>query len=252
MKKLFLVVALTTATLAVSGTSLAHFEGVPETKSYDVIYSNDKPVIDGFLNEDIWSKVPAVTSFVNPWGGVNPPTSFKAYHDQKYLYFAFQVTDPQVITHEVIFHEMQIPREDRVELFFAPGNLAANISGNYPHYYALEIDKNGRALSVERTIEKGGYFNLGWEMQSLNARGQYNKDGYVVEGQIALSELNSLGVINHNEIRAGIYRAEFSVNGKEQANWITWVNPNTPKPDFHNNMSFGEFVLLPDSEAANK
>jgi hypothetical protein len=47
------------------------------------------------------------------------------------------------------------------------------------------------------------------------------------------------------EFFAGVYRAEFSrkPRGDVHFGWMSWVDPQTPKPDFHVASSFGVFEL---------
>ena len=74
--------------------------------------------------------------------------------------------------------------------------------------------------------------------------------GYSVQGSISLDELASLGCIHEGksggrELIAGAYRAEFHRDDEGQViqDWISWVDPKVPKPDFHIPGSFGRFVL---------
>lgn len=216
--------------------------------SYNVVYNNQAPTLDGKLDDGVWKDVKAITDFSNPWvEDKMPSTEFKAYHDDKNLYFAFDVVDPNVVVYDQTDHEWMVAREDRVELFMAPGAIdQANADGSYPKYMALEMDYKGRALSMLRDSQKN--VDAKWDPSTLELKGERTDKGYVLEGQISLKELNDLGLIKDNTIQAGVYRAEFSIiegKGKERADWITWVNPQTEKPNFHINSSFGKFVLEP-------
>lgn len=65
-----------------------------------------------------------VTDFVNPWEQAQmPKTEFKAFHNDQYFYFSFDVEDPNILIYDTTDHEWMVAREDRVELFMAPGKL---------------------------------------------------------------------------------------------------------------------------------
>ncbi|WP_410685734.1 sugar-binding protein [Avibacterium paragallinarum] len=67
-------------------------------KSYNVAFESQAPVLDGKLDEAVWGKVQGVTDFVNPWEQAQmPKTEFKAFHDDQYFYFSFDVEDPNVL-----------------------------------------------------------------------------------------------------------------------------------------------------------
>ncbi|PVX41546.1 carbohydrate binding protein with CBM9 domain [Pasteurella langaaensis DSM 22999] len=216
------------------------------TKTYQVAYESQAPVLDGKLDDAVWGKVKAVTDFTNPWEQTKmPKTEFKAFHDDQNFYFSFDVEDPNIVVYDTVDHEWMVAREDRVELFMAPGEIDKPLAdGKYPKYIALEMDYKGRTLSMIRDVAKN--INREWDPKTLETVGVRTEKGYTLEGKIALSELKEHNLIQGNKIRAGAYRAEFSiVEGKEQAKWITWVDPKTEKPNFHINSSFGEFVLEP-------
>lgn len=216
-----------------------------DKNTYVVAYDQQAPVLDGKLNEEVWAKLTPI-SFVNPWEEAKmPDTQFKAYHDDQYLYFAFDVEDPNTVIFEKVHDEMMIARQDRVELFFAQAPIdKVRADGSYPNYFALEMDYHGRTLSIKADSQKNR--DISWNMETLEATGELTDKGYTLEGRIALQELKDLDLIHDNKIQTGVYRAEFSiVDGREVTNWITWVNPQTEKPNFHINSSFGTFILAP-------
>lgn len=68
--------------------------------------------------------------------------------------------------------------------------------------------------------------------------------GYLVEGCISLSALESLGMpsLRHgNAMRIGIFRADYrhEAKGGVQEHWLSWVAPAVPTPDFHVASAFG-------------
>lgn len=239
MKKLISLSVLSTC-MALSVNAQNH----QDTNTYHVGYHSAAPVLDGKFDEEVWGKVTALTDFTNPWVEEKmPATSFKAYHDGEYFYFGFDVEDPNIVAYEKLDDEWMVARQDRVELFFAQAPIdQQREDGSWPNYFALEMDYHGRTLSIKADSQKNR--DADWNMETLEAKGVRTDKGYTLEGRIALAELDKLGVIHDNRIQAGAYRAEFSiVKGREKADWITWVNPQIEKPNFHINSSFGQFIL---------
>jgi hypothetical protein len=71
------------------------------------------------------------------------------------------------------------------------------------------------------------------------------KDGYIVEVAISIQSLTELGLLKNNCLLAGLFRAECTgiKDGKARLHWISWVKPNSPRPDFHIASAFGVLVL---------
>ena len=62
-----------------------------------------------------------------------------------------------------------------------------------------------------------------------------------------MASLQDLNLIHDNVMRAGVYRAEFSLpaeDGELVQEWISWIDPKTEAPDYHVDSSFGEFRFL--------
>jgi len=174
-----------------------------------------------------------------------PATRFRAGHDDTNLYFAFDVDDPDVVVlDKAIGKRETVDVEDRVELFFAPGAVDKPLNGKLPPYYAVEVDPAGRVNDYSVVYYRN--FDGKWTMPGLGVFARRTNSGYAVNGLIPLASLRGLGLIDKDGLmRTGVYRAEFS--GKQGAlnmEWISWVDPHTPEPDFHVDASFGTFRLL--------
>lgn len=215
------------------------------TNEYTVASKDTVIVVDGTLDESIWLEITPIDKGLHfPWETTPAPmTVFKAFHDKEYFYFSFETEDTNVVIAETITKEIDIAREDRVELFFAQAPIDKPLAdGSFPNYFALEMDYKGRTLSIKADSQKNRDHE--WNMNTLETLGSRTEKGYILEGRIALAELQELGVINDNKMQTGVYRAEFStVNGEEIMQWITWIDPKTEKPNFHINSSFGTFII---------
>ncbi len=215
------------------------------TNEYTIATKDTAIIVDGTLIESVWQEITAIDKEMHfPWETTPAPmTVFKAFQDKEYFYFSFETEDTNIVIAETITKEMDIAREDRVELFFAQAPIDKPLAdGSLPNYFALEMDYKGRTLSIKADSQKNR--DVDWNMNTLETKGSRTEKGYILEGRIALEELHQLGVINDNFIQAGVYRAEFStVNGEEVMQWISWIDPKTENPNFHINSSFGTFIL---------
>ena len=134
-------------------------------------------------------------------------------------------------------------------------------------YYCLEIDSRGRVLDY-----RGSYYrqlDMKWRCEGVKAAGATFDKGYTVEGRLPLTTFALMGYHGGPQpgarILCGLYRAEFSHNrsGKpvEQREtihnrgrkpngpppieeWISWIDPKTPEPDFHVPSSLGWLEIV--------
>lgn len=216
------------------------------TSGYDVVYREDAAVIDGDLTDDVWGNVPTINGdFRYPWEAIEAPgTVFKAYSDKTNFYFAFEVTDEDVVEIADWAGEKTVDDEDRVELFFAAGDVDKPGDNGIPLYYCIEVDPLGRVHDY--SVKYYRIFDSEWTMAGLESAAVITDSGYTVEGLIPLATFAELGMmVLEQPIKVGVYRAEFSKPADELImQWISWVDPKTVNPDFHVNSSFGEFRFL--------
>lgn len=214
---------------------------------YDVVKRGEAPNLDGKLDDQVWAAIPAVSGdFHFPWDVKEAPlTVFKAFHDGKDFYFSFAVSDDKVVSIEQWQGERTVDGEDRVELFFAGAPVDRPGANGMARYYAIEVDPLGRVHDY--SVEYYRHFDSDWALAGLQSKAEISASGYTVEGKIPLQSLRDLGVLAEGMMRTGIYRAEFSpaAGAEPLMEWISWVNPNTPAPDFHVDASFGQFRFLP-------
>lgn len=197
-------------------------------KSYPVAFS---PSLDPERGE-------ALTDFCFPWlEKPAPRTEFRAVYDDSWLVFRFEVEDE-----DLVIAESEDPGEgalgsDRVELFFSPSTDLR------PHYFGAEMDPSGRVFDYRAVHHR--QFDPSWSFSSLAFAGAITPGGYRVDGRIELGELRDLGLLRDGRLVAGVYRAEFShFESGIREDWISWVSPDSPTPDFHVPSSFGQFQFL--------
>lgn len=210
-------------------------------KEYQVILAdknlkNNKQILDLSL----WEKANCLTDFCSPWK--KDPVSkieFRALWDLDNLYFNFRVFDTDVYIDQKDGSFDSIGNSDRVELFFR-----TNDSLN--PYYCLEIDTAVRIMDFKAYPERNFDYDWKWPKKEIEVTTSKDDISFTVQGRISIQSLRDLNLIRNNTIEAGVYRAKFSLaqNLQYEPTWISWVNPNTEKPNFHIASSFGKFVLV--------
>lgn len=197
---------------------------------------NEADILDSFF----WEKANCLTDFVSPWSSDSVlKIEFRALWDQENFYFSFRVFDTDVYIDEKDDSVESICNSDRVELFFRSND-------KLNPYYCLEIDPSTRLLDFYARPNKIFDYNWKWPENQIQLKSATDEISFTVAGIISIASLENLDLIHNNAIEAGVYRAKFSKdeNGNYEPTWITWVNPNTPEPNFHIASSFGKFVLV--------
>ena len=186
--------------------------------------------IDGDLRDPAWQRAEVLRAISFPWSKrAAPATEFRAVGDAERLYFAFDVSDDDVVVQKDFAGESTLDREDRVEIFFARDPALEC-------YFCLEIDPLGRVHDYVASYYRK--FDSSWTCAGLQAAGRIRPGGYTVEVSIpleTLAELMRRPVAAGASLRLGIFRAEFrrGALGDADDNWLSWIKPVTDKPDFH-------------------
>jgi len=210
-------------------------------KTYSVkrIASNQL-TLDSNLMNPIWEQANLTSDFSFPWEEQTPPkTSFRAFYDDEFFYFRFDVEDDNVLTHVKEDHKMEVVDSDRVEIFFRQDE-------KLNPYYCLEMDARGRVLDYVTRYYRDFDYKWQWPgSENLSVKASENKEGYVVEGAIRLASLKELGLLKNNVLEAGLYRGYCMQlpNPEADLRWISWVKPEVEEPDFHIPSSFGKLIL---------
>lgn len=192
------------------------------------------------VSGSFFDKANCLTDFCSAWNE-NPilKIEFRALWDLENFFFNFRVFDTDVYLDQKDDSIDSIGNSDRVELFFR-----TNESLN--PYFCLEMDASGRLMDFKAHPNKEFDFDWKWPKKDLDIKTSKDEISFTVEGRISIQSLQELNLIQDNSIEAGVYRAKFSKNEKQEyePTWISWVNPNTETPNFHIASSFGKFRLL--------
>lgn len=174
-----------------------------------------------------------IADFSYPWSEETAPrTMFRAHTQDGWLHFHFDVEDPEVVVEEEWLGESTLDGEDRVEIFFAKDETLAD-------YWCLEIDPLGRVHDYHARHYRE--FDSDWNCPSLVVTAQRTAAGYEVAGSVALQTIGDLlgrPIQRGASIHVGLFRADFfgppgATRGESATNWISWVRPISPQPDFH-------------------
>lgn len=189
-----------------------------------------------------WSTATCLSDFAFPWEETPAaPTEFRALWSSERLHFRFDCRDDDLVLGGGATEKERVLGSDRVEIFLTPD------LGLDP-YFCLEMAPSGdsyvyRARSYRQFDDAFALSGLELTSSISDERSRYR-----VEGSLPLAALRELGVLKAEtrEFFAGVYRAEFSrePDGGVHFGWMSWVDPQTPTPDFHVASSFGVFALV--------
>ena len=195
--------------------------------------------INGRGTNPYWKKARKLEDFCSPWKRMDQLiTAFYSLWDSEHLFFLFKVKDDQLDIDKKRHGLDSINHSDRVELFF-------RTDARLDPYYCLEIDATSRIMDFKAYPNKLFDFDWNWPEDALEVKSSINKQGFIVEGKIALSSLRDLNLIHNNRMEVGVFRAKYTLIEKSEAEptWISWINPETSTPSFHTASSFGIFEL---------
>ena len=196
-------------------------------------------ILTGRGEDEQWSKAVSLSDFIYPWERETPScTTFKALHSREWLYCLFFVRVHNVKVYRIADKKPEIIKSDRVEIFFKKDDQLSP-------YYCLEVDPLARVYDYEAHYHRNFNTAWSWPEGQLHVKASRNSDGYSVEMAIHKDSLRSLGLLQNNVLLAGLYRAEcVSIQGSTSTmKWISWINPDSPTPDFHIASSFGVLQL---------
>jgi len=209
-------------------------------KSYEVPYTHHSLTITGMGVDQQWTQAPILQDFSAPWNeGSVPHTQFQALWDEVNFYFLFHAEDENIIAPGDPDDKRGVLPSDRVEIFF-------KANGGMDPYYCLEMDPRGRVLDYIARYYRKVDFDWEWPEQDLEVKASHTDDHYTVEGRISLQALREMGILRGDEMEAGLFRGDYyPVEGHDnQVNWISWIKPESVKPDFHIPSAFGKMLLV--------
>jgi len=223
-------------------TNVKHSTFLNEKVTNDTTYhliniGTDHIEMDGILDKT-WSKATSISNLSAPWNdNFKLQTQFKALHNEASIYFYFTVEDDDIYLEQSYpDEESNAVRSDRVELFLRhPTKINP--------YYSFEMDAEGRIFDSEGIF--GESIDESWDLNRdfITIETKRTETGYVLEGTIAIIALKNLGLMDTKDaIAIGIYRGNYHTDSAD-VEWISWVKPDSEKPNFHIPSSFGTFIF---------
>lgn len=209
-------------------------------KEYQINHTQQIKSLDDAQKSAVWEQAEVLIDFTYPWEKETPPkTDFRALWSDDALYFRFIADDKDIQLGNNPDKDQAVLDSDRVELFFAT-------SPELKPYYTAEMDPKGR------TFDAKAYFyrevDPSWNWQTLKTVGKITSEGYVLTGKIDLAEFTNLNLWQDSDkktLLCAILRGEFSEGSPKQARkWISWIKPDSVKPDFHIPSAFGHCKLV--------
>ncbi len=202
---------------------------------YSVNFIRDNNIsIDGSDDEKCWSEAPLLADFCSPWESTTPlPTRFRSFYDKDNWYLFYKADEKTLLMKDLFTEEMDVAYGDRVEMFFSK-------DPSMKEYYCLEIDPAGHILDYKASYYRK--FDNNWNIEGIKIAGKTDAGSFQIEVAIPLRTISGLGIDISHDVFAGLYRADFVKTGTDiKESWISWVDPKTPKPDFHVPASLGIF-----------
>lgn len=203
------------------------------------------PEEEALLESPLWKNAEELTAFRFPWkpGVVPPRTAFCALWDGVRFAFRFVVEDADLVIGAGDSPGQRALESDRVEIFWARDE-------RLDPYVAFEMNPRGDVLAYEARFQRR--MNWDWNCPAWKVAARLVSGGYAVAGTVPMATLKEWGVWRGladggGEAMAGLYRGEFShePDGGIRREWISWIDPGTPLPDFHVPSSFGLLRFLP-------
>ncbi|WP_299017863.1 CBM9 family sugar-binding protein [uncultured Photobacterium sp.] len=212
---------------------------------YSIHFAQQVPVIDGNGTDPAWDNAQSLTDFTFPWrADAAPATEFRALWDREALYFRYVLEDQHIAVGAD--PERAVLDSDRAEIFLAKDLQLSS-------YYTMEIDPKARVFSADAaydmTKKKRVKLDSSWNWPGLVTKASITDNGYVVEAKLPMATITGLELWQdeaQSELLCALMRAEFTPKQDSSLDmgWMTWIDPKTAKPNFHNPGTFGTCKLV--------
>jgi hypothetical protein len=221
-----------------------HPQAQPAPLSYDCYRATTPIRIDGKLSDPAWKKAKWTSDFVDIEGAAKPKPRFrtraKMLYDEKYLYIAAELEEPNV-TGTLTKHDSVIFKDNDFEVFIKP--LPETES-----YYEFEMNalNTGWDLFLPKPYSEGGKADNAWDIAGLKTavavEGTLNHPGdtdrgWTLEIAYPLTAFNSRQQVPLPKAgtvwRINFSRVEWTPGNPKEDNWV-WspqgvVNMHVPE-----------------------
>jgi hypothetical protein len=206
-------------------------EAQPAPLSYDCHRTKTPIRIDGKLDDPAWKKAKWTSDFVDIEGAAKPTPRFrtraKMLWDDKYLYIAAELEEPNVIG-TLTKHDSVIFKDNDFEIFIKP--LPESES-----YYEFELNalNTGWDLFLPKPYNQGGKADSSWDIAGLKTavavQGTLNQPGdtdrgWTLEIAYPLDAFNSRQQVPlptpGTVWRINFSRVEWTPGNPKEDNWV--------------------------------
>lgn len=208
-------------------------------KEYEVRKIANDLSLSGTGEDPHWATALVLNDFRYPWESeAAPRTSFRALHNDRWLYCLFDVEDHDVYIFRDRNVKTEVASSCRAEIFF-------RIDEKLSPYYCLEMDAAGRVMDYRGHHYRKFDLDWSWPTGQLIVKAHQTAKGYTVELAVSKASLKELGLLRNGALEAGLFRGDATPknNREQEFRWISWVKPDAPTPDFHIPSSFGRLLL---------
>ncbi len=233
-----------------------------QPSEFPCLFTEEKIVIDGKINETAWQEATVIDQFHLPWLGkidraARSQTKARLLWDREYLYFCAEMQDTDLFA-DVTEHDGVTWDNDVFELFFKPAE-------DKPGYYEFQVNAAGTIMDLflprrgaggYRRFKSDGEFHIEAKV-SLDGTLNHWQDkdrSWTVEGKIPWKDfMRTGGRPNPGETwRFSLCRYDYSVDfeGPEVSN----INPHStiPYPDFHHYEDYAKLKFLGPGKKATR
>jgi len=215
-----------------------HFALLQSSGIHAISRWNGSIVIDGSLSDDVYSRLAPITDFkiASRPGAVPAPTKAWVHWNDDGFRFAFDAEDATLVAVPPTADEHSVSSQDRAELFLWPDGSET--------YYCLELAPRNAVHDYSGRIYRR--FDDSWAAEKAVFAAALKPGGYAVEGFVPRSTLLDMGMGSWERgtrFSLGLYRADFSSQEPDNPTWLTWIEPDLPKPDFHVRATFAPVEL---------
>jgi hypothetical protein len=204
---------------------------LPAPTTYTIIYTSKPPVIDGLLDEAVWSQTVDTHDFVIHDSGMTAPvqTHAKLAYDDQYLYLAASCQDTDIFAQYTKTQEPLFRRDDLVEIFIDP-------DGDGKHY--LELGFSAQAVYYRFLVPeaKDGKvrpkpIDIPQLMSATQIYGSLNDPDdqdshWTLEARIPMSLLNELKTTSKpptsQSWRIGLFRIDYGTKSNQASGFYAW------------------------------
>jgi len=111
-------------------------------------------------------------------------------------------------------------------------------------YYCIEVGAHGAAHHYAARFYRE--FDDAWAPAAWQVVVTVTRSGYCVEAELPRAAMEAIGfqLRAGEQLRCGLFRADFQPAQPDHPTWICWVDARGPKPDFHVAESFGMIRLI--------